>query len=98
MQNTSSLQGEEKWYAMTTEKMLRIAVYEHQRSNHGALPKRIEMHPAVFDDLLSDANFCQYRLLDGPNSPDTFYGVPIVVDVKATRLKLIDVNNEVEYV
>lgn len=88
----------EKLCAMTTEKMLRIAIYDHQKEYRGKLPKRIEMHPAVFSDLIRDENFHRYRNITGSNTPDEFYGVPIVVDVMAKRLKLINVNNEVEYI
>lgn len=88
-----------KLCTMSTEKMLRIAVHEHQKAFYGQLPKRIEMHPAVFDSLVSDQHYARSVQFDNAtHAPKNFHGVPIVIDIQATRLKLINARNEVVYV
>ena len=88
-----------KLCTMTTEKMLRIAVHEHQKAFYGKLPKRIEMHPAVFDSLVSDPHYARsVQFTDVIKGYKNFHGIPIVIDIQATRLKLINVRNEVVYI
>lgn len=88
-----------KLCTMSTEKMLRIAVHEHQKAFYGQLPKRIEMHPAVFDSLVSDPHYARsVQFVDVIQESKSFYGVPIVIDTQATRLKLINARNEVVYI
>lgn len=83
---------------MSTEKMLRIAVHEHQKAFYGQLPKRIEMHPAVFDSLVNDPYYTRsVQFEDVIQEFKDLYGIPIVIDTQATRLKLINVRNEVVY-
>ena len=88
-----------KLCTMSTEKMLRIAVHEHQKAFYGQLPKRIEMHPAVFDSLVSDPHYARsVQFADVIEGSKNFHGVPVVVDTQATRLKLINASNEVVYI
>jgi hypothetical protein len=74
-------------------KMLHLAINDHYQKTQGLLPRRFEMHPANYAELRMDE-----RMLHMPIAEtNDFMGVPIVVDVQATRLKMITHDNKVEY-
>jgi hypothetical protein len=81
-------------YALGLWEMLAHARHEHYKQHQGLLPKRFEMHPANWCELRMDERM-KYMIFD-IEKPE-FMGVPIVVDVKADRLKMITADNTVEY-
>lgn len=81
-------------YALGLWEMLSLAIHEHYMKHQGLLPRRFEMHPANLAELLSDERI-KYMNVD--KNKLEFMGVPIVVDVKADRLKMITTGNTVEY-
>ena len=74
--------------------MLAHARHDHYKTHQGLLPQRFEIHPLNWAELRMDERM-RYMIFD-PEKPE-FMGVPIVVDVKATRLKMITADNKVEY-
>ena len=81
-------------YALGLWEMLWHARHEHCKTHQGLPPQRFEIHPANWQELRMDERM-RY-MFSYPEKPE-FMGVPIVVDVKATRLKMITADNKVEY-
>jgi hypothetical protein len=81
-------------YALGLWKMLEHAIHDHYKKHYGLLPRRFEIHPANWTELRMDERM--RGIVFEPDNP-AFMGVPVVVDVKATRLKMITADNEVEY-
>lgn len=81
-------------YALGLWELLAYARHDHCKKYQGLLPKRFEMHPANWAELRMDERL-RHMFFD-PDKPE-FMGVPIVVDVQASRLKMITADNKVEY-
>ena len=84
-------------YALSLFGWLCEAIHDHRKVHKGAYPRKIEMHPCVYKKLLMEVAAWRYA----PNSTDiesrNFSGVPIIINEQATRLKIITVDNKVEY-
>ena len=82
-----------KMFAMSDSEMLLIAIYKHQKEFSGDFPKSIQMPPSVFYELRCELDFNRHFQIIGNGHLNEFYGVPIIIDATATRLKLINKNN-----
>ena len=89
-------------YALGIRKMLWTAALDHHEHFH-TWPKRVMLPPAVFADLLStmtnEERAIQSCSARPPGQPNQIYwrALLIIEDYETSAAKLINHNNEVEY-
>lgn len=83
--------------ALPLPKMLLQAIHAHRKTHNCELPKRFELHPEIVASLKQEMNPLMAYSIDQRPDHISFYGVEIREDLQATRPKLINCRNEVEY-
>lgn len=79
--------------------MLIDAIVRHRKAHHGALPRRIELHPATYAELLASLDAREFPMPreDGRLDVLPLRGVDVYRDSNVMLAKLITVDNIVEY-
>ena len=76
--------------------MLVCAVYDYKKRFWGELPKKFVLHPALHAPLLLELKPYDHLAIE-PDKPERFNGIEIEWDIQATRAKLVNCQNEIEY-
>lgn len=73
--------------------MFNRVISQHRAVHYGALPKRIELHPALLPALI-----LEIMDLDRPsNGPLRYHGVEIAITTAASMPRLITCRNDIVY-
>lgn len=79
---------------MDSENKLRNAYYEHAKKFQGTPPVGFEVPPSMFDDLILNSRWVDIT----PEYGKRYMGITINVGPQHERPKLINANNEIEYI